>query len=411
MRSLIWIAASAALAASCGKQLNPEYCAAHPNDVDCQNAGEVVIDAPAPCTSNAMCATGVCDTKLGQCEECTPAMNVCTGTMVCDVDDHCHACTASMPQACGAMGVCLPDDTCASTSSFLYATPTPGPAPDCSMMKPCDLGTAIGKLDAGHRVISLAATTSTHYTGGQTINADAVIFGDAARGVTMGPDGAVIDGSLAVASAVTVALDNLSITNSAGAGLQCSAGTVTFHYAKSYNNAGLGIDASNACTLNIDRAWIYSNTAGGLQADASAVNVTNVFVYGNSDGPAVRLSGGVTGSFTYSSIGYNDVKKNTDAASCQGTASFAFNIVAGDNLGSDGGDEGNGTEFSNNGCSTNQNIVNNSASGLFSSSTDLHLPQGSQAIDQVAPTECIQNDIDGEARPKGTNCDIGADEY
>src|SRR5690348_14112684 len=79
MRTLVWIAASAALAASCGKQLNPVYCAAHPTDIDCENAGMVTIDAPAPCTSNAMCATGVCDTKIGQCVECTLAMNVCTG--------------------------------------------------------------------------------------------------------------------------------------------------------------------------------------------------------------------------------------------------------------------------------------------------------------------------------------------
>jgi len=206
MRTLVWIAASAALAASCGKQLNPVYCAAHPTDMDCENAGMVTIDAPAPCTANAMCATGVCDTKIGQCVECTLAMNVCTGaTPVCDVDDHCHACTATDATHCtGAGAVCLPDDTCATADSFFYASPT-GTGTMCSSAMPCDLATAVGKLDAAHRVISLAKTTTTHYTGGLTIAAGAVIFGDAARGVT-GPADAIIDGSLSIGTPITVAM-------------------------------------------------------------------------------------------------------------------------------------------------------------------------------------------------------------
>src|SRR5215475_10151737 len=74
MRSLIWIAASAVAAASCGKKLNPEYCATHPMDVDCANTGMVTIDAPKPCSAANPCTTGVCDTNIGQCVECTISM-------------------------------------------------------------------------------------------------------------------------------------------------------------------------------------------------------------------------------------------------------------------------------------------------------------------------------------------------
>ncbi len=407
MRTLVWIAASAALAASCGKQLNPEYCAAHPSDVDCQNAGMVTIDAPAPCTSNAMCTTGVCDTKIGQCVECTIAMNVCTGaTPVCDVDDHCHACTATDATHCsGTMPVCLPDDTCASADSFFYASPT-GTGTTCSSATPCDLATAVGKLDAMHRVISLAATPGPHYTGGLTIAANAVIFGDASRGVT-GPADAIIDGSLSIGTPITVALDNLSVTGSPGAGLQCAAGTVTFHYSNSYNNAGPGIVATNNCMLNIDRSAIYSNQGGGITAETSTVHVANAFIYGNggtTGAPAVRLTT-IMGSFNYSSIAYNVIKKNTDAFSCQGSATVAFDIITGNITG------GNGSQFSTNGCMPNGDIVTGDPATIFTSSTDLHLKLGSPAIDQVPDTECIQNDIDGDARPRGTQCDVGGDEY
>jgi hypothetical protein len=415
MRPLIWIAASVVAAASCGKQLNPEYCAVHPMDVDCANTGMVTIDAPKACVGPADCTTGVCDTKIGQCVECVVggASSCKDPTLVCDVDDHCHACTMNDASHCGPGGVCLPDDTCAAPDSFLYATPSPDAVHDCSMMHPCDLATAVSKLNTMHLAISLGPTTAgPHYTGGLTIGSHAVIFGDAARGV-MGPADAIIDGSLAVGTSMAVALDNLSVTNATDAGVQCTtAGTLTFHYANSYSNTGAGLVASNGCTLNVDRSEIYSNAGGGLYADASAMHVTNAFIYGNGvggQGQAVRLSGGVTGSFTYSSIGYNVIKKNNDAVTCQGSASFAFNIVAGDSLGQS--DEGNGSEFSTNGCSTNQNIIGGTATNVFTSQTNLHLPGGSPAIDAVPTTECIQNDIDGEARPKGVQCDIGADEY
>jgi hypothetical protein len=410
MRPLIWIAASVLAAASCGKQLNPEYCATHPTDVDCENTGMVTIDAPKPCMMNSDCPTGVCDTKIGQCVECTVAMPMCSGaTPVCDVDDHCHACTATDATHCtGAGAVCLPDDTCASADSFWYARPN-GTGTMCSMAMPCDLATAVGKLDPTHRVISLEKTTGPHYTGGLTIAANAVIFGDASRGVT-GPADAIIDGSLSVATAITVAIDNASVTGSPGAGIQCAAGTLTFHYSNSYNNVGAGILTSNACTLNVDRSAIYSNQGGGLLADASTVHVANAFIYGNGNpggAPAVRLSGGTSGSFNYSSIAYNLIKKNTDAFSCQGSATVAFDIITGNTT------SGNGSQFSSNGCSTNQDLIGADPTTVFTSPTDLHLKSGSPAIDAIPTTECIQNDIDGDARPKPAmgQCDQGADEY
>jgi len=48
MRTLTPLAAVAAVAlaiAGCGKQLNAEYCATHPQDSDCRAGGLVVIDA------------------------------------------------------------------------------------------------------------------------------------------------------------------------------------------------------------------------------------------------------------------------------------------------------------------------------------------------------------------------------
>jgi hypothetical protein len=63
-------------------------------------------------------------------------------------------------------------------------------------------------------------------------------------------------------------------------------------------------------------------------------------------------------------------------------------------------------------CSASDKAVANA--GLVNSNIsppDLHLTSSSPAIDAGDPTNCPATDIDGQARPNGTTCDAGADEY
>src|SRR5258705_13951546 len=75
------------------RQLNPKFCEAHPQDVDC--ARLLGIDAGA-CTDDTQCpqSTPVCDTARSMCAQCTAAEpGACGGTTpVCGADDTCRGC-------------------------------------------------------------------------------------------------------------------------------------------------------------------------------------------------------------------------------------------------------------------------------------------------------------------------------
>src|SRR5687768_10246492 len=148
----------------CGRTLNPAYCADHPEDVDCKNAGLVAIDAPPGCAANGCVGNPngtVCDTATQQCVQCIVGVddNACVGeTMICGDDNLCHGC---IYDAHCTSSVCLPNGSCAMEGDVLYARPAG--TGDCSLANPCSFTTAVQMATTARHIIKLTATNGTVY--------------------------------------------------------------------------------------------------------------------------------------------------------------------------------------------------------------------------------------------------------
>src|SRR5262249_9086238 len=121
---LIWLAWGPLLALSTAqmscRQLDPAFCASHPDDVDC--ARRSGIDA-GMFDDNEQCAypTPVCDIFRSMCVPCTSAdLGSCAGTTPVCGDERCRGCVAD--SECASQ-TCLPDGACASPLDVLYVAP------------------------------------------------------------------------------------------------------------------------------------------------------------------------------------------------------------------------------------------------------------------------------------------------
>src|SRR6478672_10600696 len=155
------------LAVGCGKQLNPEYCATHPDDTDCYGAGLSTVDAPVGCEVTHVCdnepINKVCEVDTGNCVQCIPDVNVtaCTGnTSVCGDDRLCHGCLVDTN--CTASNVCLPSGDCANMDDILYVSPQGGG--NCAKATPCKLAEAVGMISTTKKIIKMTTSAGTDYS-------------------------------------------------------------------------------------------------------------------------------------------------------------------------------------------------------------------------------------------------------
>ena len=417
MRTSIFVAvAIAAALAGCGKELNPEYCAKYPNDPDCQNAGIISVDAPAPCMTDSDCAMTadrpVCDTTARKCVPCfgTDLLGCGAADKVCGPDDVCYGC---LPPAmgCASGQICVTGGTCEDVGNILYVAP--GGQGDCSATSKCDLGIAIGKVNTG--MGQAIQIDDGDYPGGPyTITgsgtATIVLF------PTMGQNamvriGAAAGSVLTVSTMGVVQLSYLSLVNAMGDGITCTKGTVVPHGVVLTGNQGAGLK-SNGCTVTLDASKIHDNHAVGLDLENSTIEIKNNFIYanGNTNGTVggVFLHGSTHGVLKFDSIAYNRAKngsKNYGGMSCaqNGTVDTTSDIIAGND----------NTEVTST-CKTAPGYVNDSANGVFKALDDLHLDPGAPrpAIIDNPASNCSDtaHDIDGDKRPNPVYCDLGADE-
>lgn len=401
-----------ALLAGCGRQLNPAYCEANPQDVDCRNAGLVRIDAPAPCSSNAMCTMNdpdhrECDLQAGLCVECYMDDTYCVGRglLRCGSDDQCHGCITN--NDCSG-GICLPNGSCLSSSNILYVS-SGGGATTCSEAAKCSLAQAITLVNAsGGAMLAVEIDDGTYTDGPYTISglSNAVLFATSGN-----PDGVIIQNGFTVSTQGKVEFDHLSITNSANDAITCSASTVVPHHVKLFNNTGAGV-AATTCTVTLDRSEIYGN-AIGLDLANSTIAVRNNFIHANGSGSArgdtgVYLHGTTSGKLKFNTVAFNLAKNgsgNYGGIDCSqsGTVDATSCIATGNSGGQNTGNCG----FT--------PIFNGPSGGVFVSTSDLHLKPNAptpQIINNPA-SDCSDtpDDIDADLRPQATYCDLGADEF
>jgi hypothetical protein len=350
----------------CGKHLNPEWCE-QPEHTDPACPREVDIDAapPVSCTIDADCP----------------------GTM------------------------CLPSGVCADPDPVRYASPQ-GMGSACSSTAACDLATAIKGATKDHQVIRLVPGV---YVGAVTIDRDVQIIGSQATLAAAATGDAV-----AVTGNAKVELDDLTIQGAVDAsGLLCTAGATLVAHRIRVTSNGQGI--TSACGLTLDRSVLSANTEGALDITAGTIDIRNNVIAKNGN-PMLKKTGnvtiaaGVTGSFVFNTVARNDAKQN----GIPGVRCAASDVATEGNLITEntrrGAFDGGAQVMGKPGCDflasyTEPGTGNNDPAWASVDALDFHLTDASAlAIDHAGTTCGTPDDIDGETRPDGAGCDLGADE-
>lgn len=440
------ITLTAALIASC-ERTHPNYCPTA-RDHNC-----LELDADVSCHSDQDCAgrdnTPVCDlqgsqlcvqcttSKLGACKGTTPvcgAGNVCvqctmsqtaacTGTTpVCGADNACHGCSAHAQ--CGS-SVCLPDGSCASDTSVAYVSPS-GTDGTCSKSAPCKTLDAALKQSRAYVKMATGSVKDTKTTmiDGQSVT----ILADPDAQLDRDGDGPV----LAVTGAgAVVKIYDLEITGATGTsgadGIQLTANggnpSLTLTRVTIDGNQGSGITATGG-TLTVSQSRIFLNDGGGIVMTGSGTlfAIRNNFIYKNGNSLTASV-GGLSLVPTGSSIvEFNTIVDNlakVAATSAGGVFCDTPGFTATHNLifRNTGGASGNvqtvgvcsyGDSFNMPGTSN----VDNSPGFAHPNALplDYHLTATSPASIVDAAGACTGVDFDGDTRPIGAACDLGADE-
>lgn len=400
-----------------GSKLNPAYCEAHPEDVDCKL---VYPDAKRGCSANADCAAplGVCDLAQMMCVQCTSSEpNACVGDApVCGSDSACRTCVAH--SECGS-SACLPDGSCGTDINVAYVDPA-GTGTTCTKLAPCKK--VDDALKTQRPFVKLRGTTIEQVT---INNQNVTLLADPGAKLTDTNVGILlrIDGTS------IVSIYDLEITGAAGAnnpGLSLQPGntaSVSLTRAKVTANAGTGISATNG-TLTVSQSTISGNIGGGISViDGTFIIVGNVFLLNgtptsrvgginvqspesllnrlelntfnqnqarNGSGPAIDCDAGMfTAKYNIMSVNGTLTQMDQVAGPCMHAYSIARPGVVPAGTG------------------------NSSADPLFVNSVDgdLHLQAGSPARGAAVGatlTGIAAHDIDGDARV--APADIGADQ-
>lgn len=426
MRALLGIAPLVVLALGCGKQLNPDYCLAHPNDPDCVAAGLVVFDAPPACTS-ATCTDPnrpVCDPS-GACVGCllpgdckdpmrpVCANNACVG---CRTNGDC----TTAGTVCLA-GACIPE----ADVAFVAPDSAVQAGADCSQSKPCSLAYALGQTTFSKIQLTTAGGTYTLGTA-TTISRSLDLSAPAPAG--QGPGMAHLDETklaqiqlgpgLTIASG-TVSFAYVAMTGSTGDGVTCAAGAkLAVEDAFVTHSARAGIVA-NGCTLDVERTRLHDNAGGAIAANDAMLTAINDFIYKNGtsalNNGAVFVTGTTTGQIRFDTVAYNTAKAQAPAVDCRTTGAplnATDNLVV-QNSGDNKAPMNTTCNFTRSyfGADTTVHFVKNGV--------DLHLTAATPAgappagIRDVSDADCgdVPVDVDGDVRPTNTFCDLGGDEY
>lgn len=431
------------LAAGCGRQLNPDYCADHATDSDCLSAGYVYVDAAAPCTTDVECVEpgkNVCDVVARTCVACTPTdhPSCIDETKVCSASDVCVGCVQNSD--CEASGICLTTSgTCAPPDSILHVSPAGSPTSACSEAAKCSLDHAVAIADAGHHVIQLEDGT---YNLTNTITLGF-------EGLHLVPTtGAVpkldAPGKTVFAVTASVEIDSLEIEGSSSSTIKCNGGgnrpSLVLEQVKIHGTSGDAINLDR-CTLTLERSKVYSNQQAAVNANDSSVAIRNCFFYANgnvlSRAGAVQFNGGTDGKMEFNTFAYNQgydqlvydfihhkyvPDQDGGGLNCMQQPSSGSQVAINGNLFVENQPLSyvNTSFLGQTSCSgnfTTNNLIATASDAGFVSMTDPHLttasPTGNGKVRDDASSNCanVGQDYDGDTRPLNGACDYGADEF
>ena len=410
-----------------GNELNPKYCAAHPDDADCMRE---MPTGYFPCKSSVDCAgqegkpacTEPAKNGFGVCVQCTASdASACVGTTpLCEEENVCRGCSRHAECASAA---CLPDGSCVDEGSVAYVA-SMGTGTACTKTAPC--GTVSAAVTTGKAYLKVATGTvkeaQVTILDGRTVT---ILADEGAKLDRDGDDNPVVR----VQGAADVKIYDLEITGASGNGAHgielTAAGSpkLALTRVKLTNNQGAGLSAQGG-TLTVTQSTVSVNQGGGLSVMNATFDITNNFIYRNGNSTTATVGGasiapmvGSASVFAFNTVVDNQIQNS--GALAGGVFCDTSGFAAGNNL------------VVRNYVNSDPNRVNANTSGLcaFPSSTvaanvmglafvrpddnpyDYHLLAGSSAIDQATTQSTVTVDADGDARPQGAQKDIGADEY
>ena len=438
----IWLS-GLVLAAGCGRQLNPDYCADHATDNDCISAGYVYVDAAAPCSTDVECVEpgkNVCDVVAHTCVVCTPTdhPSCINDTKVCSSSDVCVGCVQNTD--CDASGICLTSSgTCAAPDSILHVSPDGSPTAPCSDAMKCSLDHAVAIADAGHHVIQLE-------TGSYNLTATITLGFEGLHLVPTPGAAPKISAPNTTVFSVTasVEIDNVEISGSNSTTIKCSGGgNQPILVLEQVNIHGSGNDAIDLdqCTLTLERSKVYSNQRAAVNANDSSVAIRNCFFYANgntfSRAGAVQFNGDTDGRLEFNTFAYNQgydqlvydfihqkfvPDQDGGGLNCMQQPSSSRQVTVNGNLFVENKPFTYviTSSFGQPSCTgnfTTNNLIGTASDAAFVNTSDQHLtamtPAGNGKVRDDPSSNCsnVGQDFDGDTRPLNGACDYGADEF
>jgi hypothetical protein len=243
----------------------------------------------------------------------------------------------------------------------------------------------------------------------------------------------VNQGTGILAAAGTLTVSQSTISNNLRGGISAVGGTLTVSQSTISNNPGGGISAAGG-TLMVSRNMVSGNAAGGLAiTDLGTIFdiENNIIAYnGVAAGPSPSINGGVV---IASNTSGSKLERNTIVFNQSSGLTYRGGLSCHAPLVSATGNlifhnsEDDGTGQTKTDATTQKNDVGSCQYGNtlaiatdagnlgFKSPLiapfDFHLTSASPPTIVDAGGACSGIDVDGEARPIGAACDLGADEY
>lgn len=429
---------AALLLAGCGKRINPAWCQLPENqsDSECPANIEDAAVVTTACSNDNDCASdpigklcnaGVCVVcrDSGDCMDV--AAPVCTNNV-------CLPCQHDLECGNSANAYCQ-DGQCEQATMAYFASPG-GSGAMCSEALPCDLPTGVQTAITNHKVLRLVGDSTGvtfHLAAPLTLSQDVRISGVSTSTLAQR---IILDGGgrtdAIVVSGGQVTLDDVYITGAKGSAIDCTGGTFVARRLWIHDlqddddtkNAALRSSAS--CALTLDASVVSGNKHGAIDvsgASGTPFEVSNSVFFGNDGGPAVLLHG--NGRFEYDTVVENHAVSGTSGVSCTnaGGVRLDMNILVNNKL-DNPPTKSNGNnkppsvlpapQFD--GCDTEHGFTYDSVDMQFAGGDDPFTAHALTRMTPIYPVN-ISNvscqgmlDIDQQARPAHSRCDMGADE-
>jgi hypothetical protein len=416
------------LVAGCTKT-NRNYCDNPPDNLCAPDAAPMKCDTTDDCDGDL-----VCKMPPGECVQCIDNAQCTVATApICSMNT-CGACTkhSDCPST-----VCMDDGSCAAAADVLYVKQTGGmDIADCgsSTTPPCATVSYALMSKPAKTIVKVSGTITE--TNGLVLNdRDVTIHADPAAVLTR-PGGNEI---VKIENGSDVAIYDLQLSGASGTNghaiaiLGSSTGAITLKRLTIKNNGGVGVLAAGMGMLRMSQSTVVENESGGAAFEGPhTLDVTsNFFIYnGNALGGSVSDRGGVRVAMNkpgskveFNTIAFNQSSGNSNRGGFQCNspmASASGNIVY-RNAEPDGGGSlkiDMTTQINSGGTpcpfgSTLASPVDAQHLGFKNPITgdlDFHLLPTAPVSVLNAGGACAIRDVDGETRPMGGACDLGADE-